>query len=164
MTRCRWRTRAVCPPMSGAWLGEGGKRGPAGPGVGCPRQPGGGALVVERRADELVVQFRLREADVSGAAQVAAADALRDRPLDAGPRGVPRRELRRALPAPRGLQRLILLAAADPQHPLAPAGDALRPCRAGPAVGQAEADEGDGVPVRVGGLLPGHARLALRAG
>src|SRR5690349_11474364 len=36
--------------------------------------------------------------------------------------------------------------------------------RAGPAGGQAEADEGDGVPVRVGGLLPGHAPLALRAG
>src|SRR5262245_55743056 len=58
-------------------------------------------------------------------------------------RSILRRERRRVLPLPGGLQRLVVLAPPDPQHPLAPAGDALRPGRAGAAVRQAEADEGD---------------------
>jgi hypothetical protein len=82
---------------------KGGKRGPAGPCVGSRGEPGGRPSEVERRADRQVVECRLRQPDIPRAAQAAGVHALRDRPLDAGPRGVLRRERRCALPVMRGL-------------------------------------------------------------
>lgn len=54
-------------PVLDGWASEGGKRGPPGPRSRCPREPGGRALEVERRADQQVVEFRLRQPDISGA-------------------------------------------------------------------------------------------------
>ena len=57
--------RLSAPVLDGC-ANEGGKRGPPGPCARSPGEPGGHALEVERGADQQVVEFRLRQPDISG--------------------------------------------------------------------------------------------------
>src|SRR4051812_39617166 len=102
---------------------EGGEAGAAGRRLGSPRPPFAEPDEIDGDRGHDVLQVRLREAEVAGVAQAAAADGLLVGGLDPGPGRVARPELRRRLSSPGGVQRLVVLArlqADDPRLELGP--------------------------------------------
>jgi len=152
---------------AGAWdsCPQGGQARGAGGRPGALSEPGGEAGDIERGGDHEVLQAGLRQPEVARVPQVAGADPLGDRPLDPGAGGVARREIRRALPRPRGPQRQVLglRLEGEPAWPLGRP-RALRAAGAGAAGRRVEADDDVGVAVRVVGRRPLLARVALGAG